>query len=879
MVMRKLYKEFFVSIRKSFKRFLSITLIVLLGVGFFAGIRATSPDMKDTLSRYYKENNMYDIELMSNYGISQDDISKIKDKGYDIEGSISFDVVVNNDDSLYAVKVMSYDKNSDINKLVLMEGRMPSNSLECVIEKNNYTEDYKIGDSIYLDSDDVKNKELKIVGIVKSPLYVSDERGSTNLLTGKINYYLYTDISNFNTDVYTEAYIDIDSDNDIFDSKYEDEVDDYEKKLEDVTDTIGNSNYEEIVKQYEDGIDEATSLYEENLDRYNDIKDVTYIDSTVKDTMKDELDSAKVKIDDLKKELDELDKVEWYVLDLNSNAGYYSYDADTERIANIAKVFPMVFFVVAILICLTTMTRMVEEERIQIGTLKSLGYDDISISFKYVLYAVLATVIGSLVGVVIGFNIIPNIIFNMYKIMYNVDGFVSSFYWGLTLQGMVIALICTVGATIYACAKTLKEVPASLLRPKAPTVGKRVWLEYIPFIWKRLKFSSKVTVRNVFRYKKRMFMTILGIAGCTGLILAGFGLKDCITNLVPNQYEKIFNYQVEVTLNDNLNVDELDSVYEQVNELDEVNKALKVEKESIEIKNKDTNQSITLVVPFSDTSDFIKLQDRKSGKKFDLGSGAIVTEKISNLLDINEGDNLVLDGKKDYKVVVSDITENYLYHYIYISRDVYDSDSYNTILVKTDEMSVKEEQEFSNKLKDIDGVSSMSFTSSTEDMFDSTMKNFSYVSLVLIVSAGMLAFIVLYNLASINISERNREMATIKVLGFYDKEVYNYIGRESNILTIIGIAFGMGIGVVLTRFIIKTCEIDILMFDSNIKAISYVYAILITLIFTIVVNIVTYFSLKKIDMISSLKSAEQQFIKMLEFFRILFYNNDGGVSL
>lgn len=854
--MKKLYKEFFVSIRKSFKRFLSITLIVLLGVGFFAGIRATSPDMKDTLSRYYKKNNMYDIELMSNYGISQDDISKIRDKGYDIEGSISFDVVVNNDDSLYAVKVMSYDKNNDINKLVLLEGKMPSNSDECVIERNDYTEDYKIGDSIYLDSDDVKNKELKIVGIVKSPLYVSDERGSTNLLTGKINYYLYTDISNFNADVYTEAYIDIDSDNDIFDSKYEDEIDDYEKKLDDVTDTIGNSNYDKIIEQYEVGIDEATSLYEENLDRYNDIKDVTYIDSTVKDTMKRELDSAKVKIDDLKKELDEVDDVEWYVLDLNSNAGYYSYDADAERIGNIAKVFPIVFFVVAILICLTTMTRMVEEERIQIGTLKSLGYDDVSISFKYVLYAMLATVIGSLVGVVIGFNIIPNIIFNMYKIMYNVDGFVSSFYWGLTLQGMVIALICTVGATVYACNKTLKEVPASLLRPKAPNSGKRVWLEYIPFIWKRLKFSSKVTVRNVFRYKKRMFMTILGIAGCTGLILAGFGLKDCITNLVPNQYEKIFNYQVEVTLNDNLSVSELDDVYEQIDELDEVNKALKLEKESIEIKNKDTNQSITLVVPFSDISDFIKLQDRKSGKQFDLGSGVIVTEKITNLLDINKGDNLVLEGKNDYKVVVSDITENYLYHYVYMSSDVYDSDIYNTILVKTGEMDAKEEQAFSNKLKSIDGVSSMSFTSSTEDMFDSTMKNFSYVSLVLIVSAGMLAFIVLYNLASINISERNREMATIKVLGFYDKEVYNYIGRESNILTIIGIVFGIGIGVFLTRFIIKTCEIDILMFDSNISAISYIYAILITLIFTIVVNIVTYFSLKKIDMISSLKSAE-----------------------
>lgn len=831
-------------------------MIVLLGVGFFAGIRATSPDMKNTLDNYYGDNSMYDIELLSNYGISRDDVSKIEDEGYDIEGSISFDVIVSDDNSEYAVKVMSYDDGNDINKLVLLEGNLPSDSNECVIEKNQYTKDYKIGDFIYLDSDELRNRELEIVGIVESPLYISSERGSTKLLTGKINYYLYVDISNFKSDLYTEAYIKIKHDSSVFSDEYEDEIDRYRDQLEEVTDGIGNSNYDEVVKKYEDGIKEAISLYEDGLSKYNSIKDVAYIDEATKSNMKEELDKAKTEIDKLQNELDGLEELKWYILDLNTNIGYYGYKQDTERITNIAKVFPMVFFVVAILICLTTMTRMVEEERVQIGTLKSLGYSDISISFKYVLYAMMATIVGSLIGVVIGFRIIPEIIFNMYKMMYTVSGFKSNFYWDLTLQGMLIALICTVGATIYTCNKTLREVPAELLRPRASKSGKRVWLEYIPFIWKRLKFSRKVTVRNVFRYKKRMLMTIIGVAGCTGLILAGFGLKDCITNMVPNQYEKIFNYQVEITLNDDLDVEVLDKAYEEINNLEEVNKVLKLEKESIEIKGKDTEQSIVLVVPFSDISDFIKLQDRETQDKYSLASGAIMTEKLTRLLDINVGDDLVLDGNSEYNVVVSGITENYLYHYVYMSKEIYGKDSYNTVLVKTDEMSEVEEKDFSNKLMNIEGVSSLSFSSSTKGIFDSTMKNFGYVSLVLIVSAGLLAFVVLYNLASVNISERSREMATIKVLGFYDNEVYNYIGRESTILTVIGILIGLVIGKILTQFIIKTCEIDVLMFNTNLSISSYVYAVIITLVFTCIVNIVTYFSLKKIDMISSLKSAE-----------------------
>lgn len=854
--MKKIYKESLVSIRKTFKRFLSITLIVLLGVGFFAGIKATSPDMKKTLDNYYHKQKMYDIQLLSNYGITDKEIEAIRDKGYDIEGSYSFDVVVNNDDSEYAVKVMSYDENSSINKLELLEGEYPSNRDECVIEKNQYTKNYEIGDVIYIDSDDVYEKELKIVGIVKSPIYISSERGSTKLLTGKINYYLYANYNNFNSDVYTEAYIDIDSDDSYFSDEYENKIDKIKDELEDICDELGNERYEEIVLEYQEEIDKALEEYNSNVESSRMVLSSPYVDDDTKREIESNLSKAWEEIESVKLELENIDEVEFYVLDINSNIGFYGYSEDAERITNIAKVFPMVFFVVAILICLTSMTRMVEEERSQIGTLKSLGYSDLSISLKYVIYAFLATIIGSLIGVVIGFNIIPEIIFNMYQMMYNLDNFVSEFYLDLTLIGTLIALVCTVGATVYTCNKSLKEVPAELLRPRAPKAGKRVWLEHISFIWNRLKFSLKVTVRNVFRYKKRMFMTIIGIAGCTGLILAGFGLRDCITNMVPKQYEDIFSYQVEVTLKDDSSLDDKNKAVSLIREIDEVDDLLVLEKESIEIKDKDTKQSITLVVPFSDISSFVKLRDRKSKESFVLDDGVIVSEKLTKLLDIEVEDELVLEGEDDYKVSVSDVTENYLYHYVYMSKDTYGSEEYNTIFLKTDEMSEKEEREFSNKLKGMDAMSSLSFSSSTRNIFDSTMKNFGYVSLVLIVSAGLLAFVVLYNLASVNISERNREMATLKVLGFNDKEVYKYIGRESTILTVIGIICGMGVGKILTNFIIKTCEIDILMFDPIISIPSYIYSILITIAFTIIVNIVTYFTLKKIDMISSLKSVE-----------------------
>lgn len=781
--MKKLLKETIVCMVKTSKRFISILVIVLLGVGFFAGIRAVAPDMKNTLDNYYEKTNMYDIFITSNYGIREKVEKKLEEK-YNVETGYSFDAITTKKED-YATKIISYNKEDKINTPKLIKGKMPEKVDEVVVD-NDFRSEIKIGDKITIDSNLINNKTVTVTGYVESPLYISTERDSTNLLSGTIDYYLYMNETNIISPVKTTAYINLAAEESRFSKKYEDTV----KKAK----------------------------------------------TDIRKTLQEEKVTGE----------------EWYVLDIDSNAGFYQYEQDTERIDNVAKVFPLVFFIVAVLICLTTMTRMVEEERSQIGTLKSLGYKDSAIMFKYILYATLATIIGSIIGVVIGYRLLPELCFEMYKNMYRLGDIKLSYYASLTFQGMIIALLCTLGATIYTCRKTLKESPANLLRPVAPAAGKRVLLERIPIIWNHLSFSHKVTVRNVFRYKKRFLMTIIGIAGCTGLILAGFGLKDCIVKMVPHQYEEIFSYQAKIALNE----EKTNETINKIKENKKIKDILEVQEEAVTIDNKDTNQSVTLVIPKEDPDGFIKLQDRKTNEHYNLNNGIIITEKLANLLEVEENDVLKFTGTDKYEKKIAHITENYLFHYIYLPKSEYQEDEYNTVLVKTKNMTEKEEKEFASKLKEIPGVSSITFTSSTRHIFDDTMDNFAYVSLILIVSAGALAFVVLYNLSSVNISERRRELATIKVLGFYDKEVYQYINRENTILTLIGILLGLGIGNILTMYIIKTCEIDMLMFDPTIALASHIYAILITAAFAILVNVILYFSLKKIDMIESLKSVE-----------------------
>ena len=824
-MVKALRKDAFKEIINTRKRFLSILLIVLLGVGFFAGIRAVSPDMKKTADMYFDENKMMDIEVISTKGLTDDDVKEIQDLQdvKIVEGTYSKDVLTKVDEEEVVLKIHTLSDN--INCVKLQQGEKPKNEEECVVEESflNST-NKKIGDTIILEAKDtlagpnLKNKEIKIVGSIRSPLYISRERGSTKLASGKINYYIYVPQSEIISQIYTEIYVRVkDADKlDTFSDEYEDKV----KKVK--------SDIENIAKE------RTESEYE------------------------------KLKV-----------KPEWYVLDRNQNTGYASYSQDSERIANIGKVFPFVFFVIAALISLTSMTRMVEEQRVQIGTLKALGYTKGKIALKYILYAVLATLIGGIIGMLIGFRILPEIIYNMYAMMYSMKDVVLEFNTGIAITGLGLALICTVGATIIACYKELNLQPASLMRPKSPKAGKRVLLERISWLWSKLKFTQKVTIRNVFRYKKRVSMTIIGILGCTALMVAGFGLRESVSNMIPSQYGEVFLYDMSITLKNEQTSDEIQKYIDEVCNIktndknNDVTDAMAFNMQAVEILNKETKQDIQLIVPEKTDvlSDYIVLENRVSKEKYSLSdNGVVITEKLAKLLGIKQGEKITIKNSNDKQaeVEVKGITRNYLMHYMYISPEYYESIfgekvKYNTILLK-EQSEVKKSEESENKLgKKIlenSNISKVTFMSQTKSIFDEVMDNMTFVVWILIISAGLLAFVVLYNLANVNISERIRELATIKVLGFYDKEVYDYVGRETTILTIIGILLGLIAGYFLEMFILKTCELDILMFDTRISIWSYVYSASLTILFTLIVSVVTYFALKKIDMIESLKSVE-----------------------
>ena len=1106
---KALLKDCFKEIIKGFKRFISILLIVLLGVGFFAGIKATSPDMKLTLDTYFDDKNVMDIQVISTLGLTDDDITELKklDLIENAEGTYQTDAVVTAGDKQVVVKLESLA--SSINALQVTSGRLPENQNECVVEEAFLQgTEYNIGDTIKVQVDNItdddgndisvlKTNDLQIVGTVRSPMYISTDRGTTKLGSGVINYYLYVSPDNINANIYTNIYLTVNGAKDLkcYDDKYEDlikqaedEIEkiadarkearynalfdkanqklqdaknefetqkaDGEKQLQDAEDEINsaknqlekgrnevaanrakaNNEFKEAGKQLQDAkntleqnendfnakkqeAEKQISDYETSLNelkqiqtQYNNLqttlstskaqlaalqkqleelesKDnqitnevgenttneeqieslkkqiedlnssiskieagllvinkqlqaqgITDINQTVSttetaiQTAKEELEngqkqidsakaelqtreeqlnstksstyaelnSAEKKLDDSEKQIEEaeaelaksreefnskiadaekeLDDAEeevnsierptWYILDRQQNAGYVSYMQDTDRVANLAQVFPIVFFIVAALISLTSMTRMVEEQRVQIGTLKALGYNKLQIAAKYIIYATLATVIGGAIGLVIGFSLLPKVIADIYAMVYDVPNVILAFNMTYATAGMAAAMLCTIGATIISCYKTLKQKPATLMRPKAPKPGKRVLLERITFIWKRLNFTQKVTVRNIFRYKKRFLMTIIGVGGCTALIIAGFGLRDAISSMIPSQYGKIDLYNASVTLKDEYKNEELENIDNILKDYEYTEDVLNANVQSVTIDKNDNTQSIQLIVPQTpeNLSNFIVLESRTNNdEKYALDdTGVIITEKLSKLLDIKVGDEIKIVNSDDKacSVKVNAITENYIYHYIYMTPNLYNElydtrVGYNVVYVNTIEMTEEQEDTLGEQiLSNSDYISGVTFMSNTESIFSEVMNNMDLVVWILIISAGLLAFVVLYNLLNANITERIRELATIKVLGFYDKEVYDYISRETIILTIIGMLVGVGGGYFLTLYIIKTCEIDMLMFNPQITVWSYLFGVLITALFAIIVNIITYFSLKKIDMIESLKSVE-----------------------
>ena len=568
---------------------------------------------------------------------------------------------------------------------------------------------------------------------------------------------------------------------------------------------------------------------------------------------------AKVQLADAKKEIEQIEKPTWYIYDRSHLPEYSGYGDNADRMKAIGEVFPLIFFLVAALISLTTMTRMVEEERTLIGTLKALGYSKKSIAAKYLGYAVLATLTGGIFGVMIGEKILPYIIITAYKIMYRHLPDVEipyNLYYGVL--ACVAALLCTVAATIFSCMKELKEQAAELMRPPAPKQGKRVFLEYIPFLWKRLNFTWKSTVRNLMRYKKRFFMTIFGIGGCMGLMLVGFGLKDSISSIVPLQYEDIQLYDGNVILQSDVTMQEKQEVYEALEKNSQVVATAEDLLQKITIEHDGVSKEVYLNVPenVEKFSDFVVLQDRTTKEKYQLtDKGAVLTEKMAKELGVSAGDTVTIkeENEKERTVKIS--------HYLYMTPAVYKAaygkePKYNSIYYRTEGRTTKEAELVGEAALKLDGALSVSYTTELRQQVDDMLQSLDIVIVVLIISAGMLAFVVLYNLNNINITERKRELATLKVLGFYDKEVTEYVYRENILLTLIGSVFGMLLGKILHRFIIVTVEIDSVMFGRNINTISFVYAFLLTVVFSLFVNGVMYFKLKKINMVESLKSVE-----------------------
>ena len=816
----KLLKHIFMKIKDNYKRFLSLICMAFLGVGFYAGIQSSSPDMLKTLDNFYDENNVYDISVISNVGLTEDDLLKLS-KIKNVELAINIqekDTYLEIEENNYVVKLIEY--NSQMNNVYIKEGRLPKNNNEvsvdnALLENNNL----KLGDYITIDG-----KKYSIVGNVISPLYFSAERPNSNLGSGKVDYYIYVYNGSLDLEAYSNIYITVKGA-----KKYLTNSDSYKKLINNVKKDI------DLIKDKQQDI------------RYDEL----YSDIIETSEMYD------ISIDESK-----FIKPKWYIYDRLDNTSYKELINASDNLKKIGNIFPIIFFAISVLVSLISMMRMIEEDRVENGTLKSLGYNSFHITLKYVIYSLLATTIGSSVGAIFGSYMIPSVIWNIYKKIFFIPKFIYLLKSDYNALGLWICILCICGTSVIVCIKNLREVPANLMRPKAPKSGKKILLERINFIWKKLKFSDKITIRNIFRYKSRVITTILGIAGCTALILAGFGLKDSIKDVTDFQFNNIIKYDKLLMTNESVN--QIDIEKELLND-DNVENFTNVNTQNIKILFNEEQQEVTMITPddFNNISNSISLIDLKTNNIIDniSDNSCIISEKTAKLLDIDVGDKISLldNDNNKYDIKVSYIIKNYINQYLYINKNTYNS-LFKDYKINSVLISLKDEDKNS---KDFDKkyisngyaltiVDNDDIKSSMNDMLSSIDS----IVAILIIAAASLAFVVLYNLSNINISERKREIATLKVLGFYPSEVDKYINRETVLLTILGIGIGLLFGSYLSHFIISTCEPDYIMFDRHVYTLSYFYSLFITVIFTIIVTIVTHFNLKKINMVTSLKNVE-----------------------
>ena len=902
--MRKaVFKDFIRNIKGSLGRFFAIMAIVAIGVAFFAGVTASSGDMKHSSDSYYDEYNMNDIRILSSIGFTSQDIEAVsKVSGVKaVYKTNTQDVLVDYDgrENVAHISGIPVGKASDddsyINQLRIKEGRLPQNDKECVVKYEDTRKSMQVGDVISFKSgteDDIndtfKDTEYTVVGIVYTPCYVSYDLGSSGIGNGHINYCIYVGDDEFKNNYYTECYAVIDGakDMDTYSDEYKKLIDKYaddikaiSKERLDIRKQTVIDEYtrakadkkeellETIKKNVEDSITEQYQAYYPGMDVSSMI--APYVKTAYEKAVAQfDFDAVNAEYDKKMNEtLADSDSWEWYVLTRESSYSFRDYESSANRMKAIATVFPLFFIIVAGLVCLTTMTRMVEEERGLIGTYKALGYGKATIALKYVIYAFLASLTGAVIGCAAGLRLFPYIIYESWNIIYQMPAIKYASHTILSVVAVASLILVTLIATLYSCYNELSEVPSALMRPKAPKNGKKILLEHT-FIWKHLSFTKKVTMRNIFLYKKRFFMTVIGIAGCGALITAGFGIKDSVQSIIDNQYGQIIHYDNILVFNKNADSDARNNLSDKISSDEYYKSSLMDYAYTAEVKipgsADDYSTEITVVNDTSAYMDYVTFRTRRSNKTIELDySGVIISEKLAKDLNVKEGDNVLIhdEDNKQATVKVSGVMEMYINNYIFMTSEYYSQvfgytpDNNRILGILTSDGDDIQSVIGDRYLTD-NNVKSLTFVKANITRFENMIQSLDLVTWVLIISAGMLAFVVLYNLTNVNISERIREIATIKVLGFYDREVGEYVYRENIILTLIGGVFGLLLGMALHAYIMTTIELDGVMFGTKINISSFLISYGITILFSLLINIFMYPSLKKIPMVESLKSVE-----------------------
>ncbi len=905
------------SVFGSLNRFLSILFIVALGAGFMAGLAATSPDMYDTADSYMDEYRWYDVDIKSTLGFSDSDIDALSRLGISdaMQPAAVMDMVLAKEDVSYTARVFGIlddEAQTDINRFCLMEGRLPQDASECVIQSTSggYSEKMPaLGEVLTLSPDNadydalqgmVDRTYMTVVGIAESPMCISVEPDSTNVGSGSIGLDVFIMEDFFTLDYPTDIFITVSGAAELntFSDEYDEKIDGAVRSIEGIEDERTELRSEEFRSEIEkavtflrDAAALAESIADVQISLAADGAMRAALNASITETIsasdpafagmlgevsenaaarfKNEEYSEPPFLTDLRSGLGEaeaaiedFEDAFWIIRTRDDSAGYSNYDGNVSKVAALAKIFPVFFFVVALLVALTTMTRLIEENRTQIGTLKALGFSNGQIVAEYMAYSLCAAVLGCALGFAVGFRIFPWAISSAYGMMYFLPETKTPFRLNIVAWVAPVTIVSILLATLWACFDEFRSCPASLMLPKAPAAGKRVLLERITPIWKRLSFNYKVTFRNLFRYKKRLFMTVIGVAGCSALLLTGFGLRDSITDIVDKQFGEIYRYELTMVC-DEADAAENDATLRSfLEDSDSVESYCRCAQETGRVSFEGEAQSVSLIVPKSGDpfAECLALRDRKKGTPIAFPeTGVVLTEKLCEELGIKAGDTVTLENEDGRKKAVSveAITENYIAAYAYLSEETYlelfgsqpdISFIFCCIPEGTDGNEAAAEALESHHV--LYSRSSMSL----KDTFAESIKSIDGVIAVLILAAGLLSIVVLYNLNNVNICERRKELATLRVLGFYTHEIEQYIFRESNILSFFGSLVGLGIGVWLHSFVVRTVEVNSVMFGRNIYPLSFLYSIVISVVFTLIVNLIMKRTIGKIDMVEAMKS-------------------------